>query len=206
MENFYDIIDKIDVNRLLSDLNAGDIKFKKNLVIPKDKKYTIDVDGKTINVNIKIGPGFKGNSNRMIAHPLYYIDCNDVTELNELPTAEKKDSEFVIRRLGVLVGISYLIHDENVLREIYHLAPKKKDGNLHKNRVVRIASDAVIEVAGGFEIGEKTIARLFAKADGEDTLTIKFDRTGATMDVLELMREDYVSFSWEMLGLDKYLI
>ena len=52
---------------------------------------------------------------------------------------------------------------------------------------------------------DKTVSQIFAKAEGDDALSICFDHRYAGADELDTIGEDYVSFSWKTLGLDEYM-
>lgn len=227
MKSFYEIIDQFDVERLVKDYGAGSIG---HLIYPKNKKYTIDVEGKPITINFKLGTtlpkvGFSGfkvtfvDYKNAIGHIIFSDTVKEKVlaegkPLNALMTSNKiivdpdvprMDEGSALKRRALLVCISYLINNEDCLKGIYQLAPKKKNGSLHKNRVSRIVSSAMIKISDDYIFGDHSSIEIFAKADGDDSLSILADARAFDEEKLYDLDEDYISSNWANLGLGDYV-
>lgn len=228
MSKYYELMNQIDVDKLVADLKAGSVK---HLNYPKNKKYTIDVNGKPITINYKLGTtlpkvGFTGFKVTFVdyddakGHIVYSDTVKEKvlangTPLNVLmlnnkkivdPDVPRQDEDSILRRKALFVCIAHLINNETCLKEIYQMAPKKKNGTLYKNRVTRIASLAMIKISDDYIFGDHSLIEIYAKADGDDSISVIADTKWFDEEKLNDMEEDYVSLNWKQLGLEDYIV
>ena len=220
---FYDNIDKCDVEALLADNNAGTVD---EPVPPKSGTTKIEVDGKTI----KIKSRFKSDFDRMDLYEwCKYYDISEVqgsilstSEVIERlgvydpsgakpvidPDADLKelDKNIIKRRKAFLVGVAHLLNNNSGLAKIAEAAPKKKNGTFHKNRVCRIASTAAASAYFREINDDNNIYEIFAKAEADDTLSLRVKERPVNDDEIDAVYGDYVSQHWKEIGLEKYMV
>ena len=92
--------------------------------------------------------------------------------------------------------IAFRLTDTDVLREVLAAMPRKKNGTFYKGRLLRIACP-------GFVTSE-SIPQIYAKADGDDAITISADCKSISEEELEKFEKDFVSTHQELFQLSKY--
>ncbi len=115
-------------------------------------------------------------------------------------TALSLTKEQVATRLLLLLTVVDKCLNNDVLKQIIAIMPKKKDGSLVKNRVTRIASGNVVSQ-------DANVIEFAAKADSENSMTLYVDYRPFSGEELGVIENDFLSthlsiMNWD-LGSDK---
>ena len=210
MENFkiYENIDKIDVDVLTK--AAGTTAW------PTKRRYTVDCNGVIIKISAFYGDYYKkisrGSrdehtlvkyfSQHTFGLSLYRADGNypaDDPEITYATACTKLTSKQVNKRVAFITAIANLINNQETMEAIAYAAKKKKNGELHKGAVVKIASAGLVDVLdGGFILS----------ATNKDAHIITLDLDAfwwRGCDGYEFLLNDFVSTPHEGLKLSELI-
>ena len=225
---FYDYYDYIDTKALMKDVAGSEDE----ALIPKNKKVNVQIGNQSFVVKNKLGTGIKKFG---VPDNGFFFDLK-VAELNILdpeevgdrmlrvsdssdawvyakpivdPDAKAISKADVRKRYRTFAALAHVISKEDVLQKICETAPKKKNGSLHKNRILRIASTATVEAEGydknDILYSDHSIWEMVAKADSDNELSVYIDRRQVSDSELESVRNDFISSQWVSLELDKFM-
>ena len=180
MNNFsiYDRLDSLDISRLA---NAAGITNW-----PKGKRYTVNCNGVEIKVQTYLAKA--GEKMPDFGYDAYSaIESMYVRELSieEIlwenngepqyadPQFNTKDltwlsDEQIQKRTDFIIAIANLINNQETMDAIVQAAAKKKNGTLHKNRVVKIA-------CAGVSDSIDRVYAIVARAKTDNTMSITFE-------------------------------
>lgn len=180
METFsiYNKLDELNISKLM--------EFAKGTNWPKGKRYAVNCNG----VEIKVQTYLAKAGEKM---PDYGYDAYAAIEsmyVRELKREEilwenngepqfadpqfntkeliSLNSEQIIKRTEFITAIADLINNQETMTAIVQAAAKKKNGTLHKNRVVRIACSGVASFLDH-------VYAIIARAKTDNTLSITFE-------------------------------
>ena len=180
MNNFsiYDRLDSLDISRLA---NAAGITNW-----PKGKRYTVNCNGVEIKVRTYLAKA--GEKMPDFGYDAYSaIESMYVRELSREeilwenngepqyadPQFNTKDltwlsDEQIQKRTDFIIAIANLINNQETMDAIVQAAAKKKNGTLHKNRVVKIA-------CAGVSDSIDRVYAIVARAKTDNTMSITFE-------------------------------
>lgn len=127
------------------------------------------------------------NGEPQYADPCFDQDKLDYLEENEL----KKRADFII-------AIGNLINNQETMDEIVNAATKKKNGTLHKNRVLKIASSGV---ATPFN----EVYAIVARAKTDTSISVTFETVLCRPGDNELWANDFISTYHEGLPVSEVI-
>ena len=115
------------------------------------------------------------NGEKQYAEPRFNID--ELTKLNDEQLEERK---------AFMVAIANLINNQETMEAIVQAAAKKKNGTLHKNRIVRIACSGVAD-------SYNRVYAIVARAKTDTTMAITFEGVLCKPGDNEVWVNDFVS-------------
>ena len=174
----YDKLDSLDITKLTASV--------KKMEWPKGKRYTVNCNGVEIKVQTYLAkagekmPGFgydaysaiesmyvrelsreeiqwENNGEPQYADPQF--NTKDLTWLSD---------EQIQKRTDFIIAIANLINNQETMDAIVQAAAKKKNGTLHKNRVVKIA-------CAGVSDSIDRVYAIIARAKTDNTMSITFE-------------------------------
>ena len=198
MNNFsiYDRLDSLDISRLA---NAAGITNW-----PKGKRYTINCNGVEIKVQTYLAkaeekmPSFGYDAYSAIesmyvrelrreeilwennGEPQYADPQFNTKELTRL------SAEQIQKRTDFIIAIANLINNQETMDAIVQAATKKKNGTLHKNRVVKIA-------CAGVSDSIDRVYAIVARAKTDNTMSITFEDVLCRPGDNEVWANDFIS-------------
>lgn len=198
MNNFliYDRLDSLDISKLV---NAARI-----MNWPKGKRYTVNCNGIEIKVQTYLAkaeekmPSFGYDAYSAIesmyvrelrreeilwennGEPQYADPQFNTKELTRLST------EQIQKRTDFIIAIANLINNQETMDAIVQAATKKKNGTLHKNRVVKIA-------CAGVSDSIDRVYAIVARAKTDNTMSITFEDVLCRPGDNEVWANDFIS-------------
>ena len=198
MNNFliYDRLDSLDISKLV---NAARI-----MNWPKGKRYTINCNGVEIKVQTYLAkaeekmPSFGYDAYSAIesmyvrelrreeilwennGEPQYADPQFNTKELTRL------SAEQIQKRTDFIIAIANLINNQETMDAIVQAATKKKNGTLHKNRVVKIA-------CAGVSDSIDRVYAIVARAKTDNTMSITFEDVLCRPADNEVWANDFIS-------------
>lgn len=198
MNNFliYDRLDSLDISKLV---NAARI-----MNWPKGKRYTINCNGVEIKVQTYLAkaeekmPSFGYDAYSAIesmyvrelrreeilwennGEPQYADPQFNTKELTRL------SAEQIQKRTDFIIAIANLINNQETMDAIVQAATKKKNGTLHKNRVVKIA-------CAGVSDSIDRVYAIVARAKTDNTMSITFEDVLCRPGDNEVWANDFIS-------------
>ena len=198
MNNFliYDRLDSLDISKLV---NAARI-----MNWPKGKRYTINCNGVEIKVQTYLAkaeekmPSFGYDAYSAIesmyvrelrreeilwennGEPQYADPQFNTKELTRL------SAEQIQKRTDFIIAIANLINNQETMDAIVQAAAKKKNGTLHKNRVVKI-------VCAGVSDSIDRVYAIVARAKTDNTMSITFEDVLCRPGDNEVWANDFIS-------------
>lgn len=218
MGHLYGSLAQFDVGRMIQDVAPG-YTFD-DPIFPKSETRKVPYGDTTISVKLrlqklsKVQQEISGRSYAFYTALENMLTKDDVVALieevdpnytsdaayyarpmvdREAPTAAWRDVE---NGFLFLSYIAFRLTDADVLREVLTAMPRKKNGTFYKGRLLRIACP-------GFVTSE-SIPQIYAKADGDDAITISADCKSISEEELEKFEKDFVSTHQELFQLSKY--
>lgn len=218
MGHLYGSLAQFDVGRMIQDVAPG-YTFD-DPIFPKSETRKVPYGDTTISVKLrlqklsKVQQELSGGSYAFYTALENMLTKDDVVALieevdpnytsdaayyarpmvdREAPTAAWSD---VKNGFLFLSYIAFRLTDTDVLREVLAAMPRKKNGTFYKGRLLRIACP-------GFVTSE-SIPQIYAKADGDDAITISADCKSISEEELEKFEKDFVSTHQELFQLSKY--
>ena len=210
MENFniYKNIDTMDIDLLTA--AAGTAEW------PKRKHYTVNCNG----VDIKVLAFFTNYHEKIMERggvdeytyvkyqcqheykgDLYREDGifpEDDPEITYEASIAFLSKQQIEKRMAFITAIANLINNQETIEAIVQAAKKKKNGELHKGQVLKIASSGVVNVLGGGYV-------LFATNRDATTLSIAVDSNCWNGFVYDFFMNDFVSIPHEGLKLSELI-
>ena len=198
MNNFsiYDRLDSLDISRLA---NAAGITNW-----PKGKRYTVNCNGVEIKVQTYLAkagekmPGFGYDAYsaiesmyvRELSREEIYWENNGEPQYAD-PQFNTKDltglsDEQIQKRTDFIIAIANLINNQETMDAIVQAAAKKKNGTLHKNRVVKIA-------CAGVSDSIDRVYAIIARAKTDNTMSITFEDVLCRPGDNEVWANDFIS-------------
>ena len=199
MENFkiYEKIGELDLPKITKLANASNW--------PKGKRYTVNCSG----IEFKIQTYFSKAAEKLEdcfvfdAYPaiesMYARELTDkeiLWQTNGEPQYESPrfdtdkltflDDDQIKKREDFIIAIANLINNQETMEAIVQYATKKKDGTLHKNRVLRIASTGVASFFNG-------VYAIVARAKTDTSLSVTFEEVRCKPGDNELWANDFIS-------------
>ena len=198
MANFsvYDKLDSLDITKLTASV--------KKMEWPKGKRYTVNCNGIEIKVQTYLAkagekmPGFgydaysaiesmyvrelsreeirwENNGEPQYADPQF--NTKDLTRLSD---------EQIQKRTDFIIAIANLINNQETMDAIVQAAAKKKNGTLHKNRVVKI-------VCAGVSDSIDRVYAIVARAKTDNTMSITFEDVLCRPGDIDVWANDFIS-------------
>ena len=174
----YSNLDTLNISKLLESAKSVDW--------PKGKRYTVNCNGIEIKAQTYLA---KAGANM----PAFVYDAYAAIESMEARELKKEEilwetngepqyadprfnegkltklnDEQIHKRMDFIVAIANLINNQETMDAIVQMAAKKKNGTLHKNRVVKIAC------AGASDYFDRVYA-FVARAKTDNTMSITFE-------------------------------
>lgn len=210
MNNFsiYDRLDSLDISKL--------VEAAKSITWPKGKRYTVNCNGVEIKIQTylaKVGenfPEFQYDAYAAIesmyarelkdeeirwendGEPQYAAPQFNVRAMTVL------SSEQIQRRTDFIVAIANLINNQETMAAVVESAAKKKNGTLHKNRVVRIAC------TGASSFYDRVFA-IVARAKTDNTMSVTLEDVLCKPGDNEAWANDFISTYHEGLPVSEAL-
>ena len=210
MENFkiYENMDSIDVNVLTE---AAGVK-----TWPKGKRYVVDCNGVEVKIQtsytkidekfpnigyysyVAIGTIYRRELRRdeirweTNGEPQYADPMFDMSVVQK----HKLDKKQLQQRIEFITAVANLINNQEAMEAIVQAATKKKNGTLHKGRVLKIASTGI---SGLFPY----VYALVARNKDDHTITITFEDVTCNEGDNDLWAKDFVSTPHEGLKLSE---
>ena len=198
MANFsvYDKLDNLDITKLTA--------YVKKMEWPKGKRYTVNCNGVEIKVQTYLAkagekmPGFGYDAYSAI-ESMYVRELSREEILWENngepqyadPQFNTKDltwlsDEQIQKRTDFIIAIANLINNQETMDAIVQAAAKKKNGTLHKNRVVKIACACVSDSID-------RVYAIIARAKTDNTMSITFEDVLCRPGDNEVWANDFIS-------------
>ena len=206
--SIYDKLDSLDISKLAT--------AAKSATWPKGKRYTVNCNG--IEFKIQTYLAKAGEDMPLFDYDAYAaIQSMYVRELTKEeirwesngepqfadPRFNTKElshltDEQVQKRKDFIVAIANLINNQETMNAIVEAAAKKKNGTLHKNRVVKIAC------AGATDFLDRVYA-IVARAKTDNTMSITFEDVLCKPGDNEVWANDFISTYHEGLPVSETL-
>ncbi len=208
MENFliYDKLDELDVSKLT--------ELTKGAGWPKGKRYTVNCNGVEIKIQTYLSnAGVPNNGYDAYAaiesmhareltreeirwetngEPQYAAPTFNANELTRLTP------EQVQKREAFIIAVANLINNQETMEAIVHAAAKKKNGTLHKNRVVKIACSGA---SGPFD----DVHAIVARAKTDNTMAVTIEGVRCKIGDNDVWANDFISTCHEGLPVSEAL-
>lgn len=218
--NIYKIDDKFLTDQIIGGKDIDDAF--DNYALPKNKLFKIMNGAKEIKVKTKFGNSLKkvkeDSLHTFMCYDMYVaaehlLSKEDVLErINQedpnhrsdafmyaAPEIDNKNApklgdESAKRRFIIMAYIAEKLLDKAVIEKLAEEMPKKKDGSLAKNKILRIASSGIAQYPC-------EILEIFAKADGDDSFVVTADFRKFSHEEVALLENDFISRNSNILGL-----
>ncbi len=208
MKNFkiYEKMGELDISKLTEQAKAS--KW------PKGKRYTVNCNG----VEIKIQTYFSNAAEKTdgwIGYDAYTaIESMYARELTreeilwehtgpqydeprfDTDNLTYLDKEQLKKREDFIISIANLINNQETMEAIVNAATKKKNGTLHKNRVLKIASSSVTFLWN-------SVYAIVARAKTDTSLSVTFEPVLCKPGDNEVWANDFISTYHEGLAVSE---
>lgn len=191
--------------------NMGDLRLEEVVAAagtstwPKNKRYTVTHNGIEFKVSTYWSKGNKGElgdgdydayaaieSVYIPEIPPEQIRWENNGEPQYLPPQfdthklSYLDEDVVKSRFDFLAAVANLLNDQPTMEAIVATAAKKKNGTLHKNRVLKLACSGVADCMN-------SVYALVARAKSDTSISILLEETRCYPGDNELWAEDFIS-------------
>lgn len=172
---------------------------------PKGKRYTVKLNGKEFKIQTYFSKLTKEDM------PTYGYDQYEAIESMVGTDASpevirwegEKDAEYAVpefnrkklneltneqieQRSNFIIAVANLINNQETMEAIVNAAKKKKNGTLHKNRVLRIASSGIADYMD-------SVNAIVARSKSDLTISVTFEWVRCKPYDNDLWAEDFIS-------------
>lgn len=217
--NIYKIDDKFLADQIIGENNLDDAF--DGYVPPKNKIFNVKDGDKEIKVKTRFGTSLKKVKSKIdyvwSLYDMYVadeyllsrdeviarIDAIDPNRRSDAadfatPEVDEKAPELDVdsqkRRFLITAHIAEKLLDDAVIKKLTDEMPKKKDGTLAKNKILRIASSRIV-------MAPREILEIVAKADTDTSFTVSLEFRKFSTEEVTLLENDFISRNSNILGL-----